>query len=149
MNKQLEQTKQFMKAFGQDIQSEPTLIDFEVARLRMNLIDEELRELLQAVLDNNLTEVADALVDLQYVLNGTVLAFGMQDIFDEMYDEVHRSNMSKLGPDGKPIYREDGKILKGPKYSKPNLIPILEKVKNQFKLDFTDYPSLSQFPKTK
>lgn len=135
MNKQLEQTKQFMKSFGQEIQSKPTIINTQTAQLRINLIDEELRELFNAVSDNNLTEIADALVDIQYVLSGTVLAFGMQNIFDEMFDEVHRSNMSKLGPDGKPIYREDGKILKGPKYSKPNLVPILEKGKNQFKLD--------------
>jgi predicted HAD superfamily Cof-like phosphohydrolase len=96
-------------------------------RLRFNLMDEENREYLEAVNNNDMVEVADALGDMLYILCGTILEHGMQHKIEEVFQEIQRSNMSKLGEDGKPIYREDGKVLKGPNYFKPNISGILEK----------------------
>jgi predicted HAD superfamily Cof-like phosphohydrolase len=95
--------------------------------LRFNLMDEENREYLEAANNNNLVEVADALGDMLYILCGTILEHGMQYKIEEVFEEIQRSNMSKLGEDGKPIYREDGKVLKGPNYFKPNIVAILDK----------------------
>ena len=95
--------------------------------LRFNLMDEENREYLEAAQNNDLVEVADALGDMLYILCGTILEHGMQYKIEEVFNEIQRSNMSKLGADGKPIYREDGKVLKGPNYFKPNIQGILEK----------------------
>lgn len=135
MNKGLEQVKQFMTAFGQPVLTTPQIPSDEVVQLRLKLLSEELNELVAAWKAGDLTECADALVDIDYVLKGAVHDFGMGEIFDELSNEVHRSNMSKLGEDGKPIHREDGKVLKGPNYSKPNLLPILEKGKDKLELD--------------
>lgn len=95
--------------------------------LRYNLMDEENKEYLEAATNNDLIEVADALGDMLYILCGTILEHGMQHKIEEVFEEIQRSNMSKLGADGKPIYREDGKVLKGPNYSKPNIQDILDK----------------------
>ncbi len=95
--------------------------------LRFNLMDEENKEYFEAANNNDLVEVADALGDMLYILCGTILEHGMQHKIEEVFEEIQRSNMSKLGADGKPIYREDGKVLKGPNYSKPNIESILDK----------------------
>ncbi len=89
--------------------------------MRYRLGNEELIEYFDACKDGDLIEVADALADQLYILLGTMISHGMQDVIEDIFDEVHRSNMSKLGEDGKPIYREDGKILKGPNYSPPDV----------------------------
>ena len=95
--------------------------------LRFNLMKEENEEYLEAAENNDLVEVADALGDMLYILCGTIIEHGMQDKIEEVFNEIQRSNMSKLGADGKPIYREDGKVLKGPNYFKPNIGDILDK----------------------
>jgi len=95
--------------------------------LRFNLMKEENEEYLEAANNNDLVEVADALGDLLYILCGTIIEHGMQYKIEEVFDEIQRSNMSKLGEDGNPIYREDGKVLKGPNYFKPNIDSILKK----------------------
>ncbi|PIB30675.1 nucleoside triphosphate pyrophosphohydrolase family protein [Maribacter sp. 4G9] len=95
--------------------------------LRFNLMDEENKEYLEAASNGDLVEVADALGDMLYILCGTILEHGMQHKIEEVFNEIQRSNMSKLGEDGKPIYREDGKVLKGPNYFKPDIASILEK----------------------
>jgi predicted HAD superfamily Cof-like phosphohydrolase len=99
----------------------------EKNRLRFNLMDEENKEYLEAANNNDLIEVADALGDMLYILCGTILEHGMQHKIEEVFEEIQRSNMSKLGADGKPIYREDGKVLKGPNYFKPDIQGILNK----------------------
>ena len=113
----------FMEVFGQQVNCEPTLRDRETQDLRIDLISEELEELQLAITNNDIVEVADALTDLLYVVYGAGHAFGID--LDECFMEVHDSNMSKLGEDGKPIYREDGKVLKGPGYFAPNLEEIV------------------------
>ena len=95
--------------------------------LRFNLMKEENEEYLAAANANDLVEVADALGDMLYILCGTIIEHGMQHKIEEVFDEIQRSNMSKLGEDGEPIYREDGKVLKGPNYFKPNIEAILDK----------------------
>lgn len=94
--------------------------------LRFNLMKEENEEYLQAAEDNDLVEVADALGDMLYILCGTIIEHGMQYKIEAVFDEIQRSNMSKLGDDGEPIYREDGKVLKGPNYFKPHIKAILD-----------------------
>ena len=127
MKKQLDAVKQFHKSFGLGIQEKPTIsISEEKKYLRYNLMKEENEEYLQAALNNDLVEVADALGDMLYILCGTMLEHGMQHKIEKVFDEIQKSNMSKLGKDGKPIYREDGKILKGPNYFKPNINKIIE-----------------------
>lgn len=100
--------------------------DKEVS-LRFELMDEENKEYLEAAKNNDLVEVADALGDMLYILCGTILSHGMQHKIEDVFNEIQRSNMSKLGEDGTPIYREDGKVLKGPNYFKPKLKIILDK----------------------
>lgn len=95
--------------------------------LRFNLMDEENKEYFEAANNNDLVEVADALGDMLYILCGTILEHGMHHKIEEVFEEIQRSNMSKLGADGKPIYRKDGKVLKGPNYFKPNIESILDK----------------------
>ena len=95
--------------------------------LRFNLMQEENEEYLEAANNNDLVEVADALGDMLYILCGTIIEHGMQHKIEEVFNEIQRSNMSKLGEDGQPIYREDGKVLKVPNYFKPNIKEILEK----------------------
>jgi len=116
--------KVFMDAFGQEVRSEPELPSKEVQDLRVDLIKEELEELIEALDNNDIVEVADALTDILYVTYGAGHAFGIN--LDDCFVEVQRSNMSKLGADGKPIYREDGKILKGPGFSEPDLARTLK-----------------------
>lgn len=96
------------------------------AQLRYDLMKEETEEYLEAVKNNDIVEIADALGDQLYILCGTILKHGMQDKIVEVFEEIHRSNMSKLGADGKPIYREDGKVLKGKNYFRPNIKNIIE-----------------------
>ena len=109
----------FMKTFGQELKVKPSLSSEKINKLRINLINEELEEFKEAMKNNYLKEVADALTDILYVTYGAGHAFGIN--LDKCFEEVQQSNMSKLGKDGKPIYNEDGKILKGPNYFKPNL----------------------------
>ena len=119
-----ELVEDFMLAFGQLVATTPQLVDRAVAELRISLIEEELDELREAVADNDLVGIADALTDILYVTYGAGLAYGID--LDECFLEVHESNMSKLGDDGKPIYREDGKVLKGPNYFEPDLGAVLD-----------------------
>ena len=114
----------FMNAFGQEVLTEPTLPSPELAKLRLELIREEVEELNVGIEGMDIVEIADALTDILYVVYGAGHAFGID--LDECYHEVHRSNMSKLGADGKPIYREDGKVMKGPNYFHPNLKDVLD-----------------------
>lgn len=109
----------FMTAFGQNVQMKPKLVDHDTSTLRYSLIAEELDEFGEAVEKDDLVGIADALTDLLYVVYGAGHAYGIN--LDKCFKEVHSSNMSKLGPDGTPIYREDGKVLKGPDYREPNL----------------------------
>ena len=109
----------FMKTFGQEVKTKPSLSGDKINKLRIDLIKEELEELTEALNKKDLLEVADALTDILYVTYGAGHAFGIN--LDKCFDEVQKSNMSKLGLDGKPIYSEKGKVLKGPKYFKPNL----------------------------
>ena len=113
----------FMKTFGQEVKTKPSFSSDKINKLRIDLIKEELDELKEAMDNNDLLEVADALTDILYVTYGAGHAFGID--LDECFMEVHESNMSKLGEDGKPIYREDGKVLKGPGYFPPNLEEIV------------------------
>jgi len=109
----------FMKTFGQEVKTKPSFSTDKINRLRINLIKEELDELQEAMKNNDLLEVADALTDILYVTYGAGHAFGID--LDKCFDEVQNSNMSKLGENGKPIYNDAGKVMKGPKYFKPDL----------------------------
>ena len=111
--------KTFMETFGQEVKSKPSFSSKKINDLRYNLIKEELDELKQAIDKNDLLEVADALTDILYVTYGAGHAFGIN--LDNCFSEVQNSNMSKLGTDGKPIYNEAGKVMKGPNYYKPDL----------------------------
>ena len=113
----------FMEAFGQKVELEPTWPDFNTRELRLELIQEEFEELSDAVADRDMVQIADALTDLLYVVYGAGHTFGLD--LDECFHEVHASNMSKLGEDGRPLHREDGKVLKGPNYFEPDLEGIL------------------------
>lgn len=122
MKKRLDAVAEFHKAFGLGINNTPTAnLGEPKNRLRFNLMKEENEEYLTAANEGNLVEVADALGDMLYILCGTILEHGMQDKIEEVFAEIQRSNMSKLGADGKPVVREDGKVLKGPGYSQPDL----------------------------
>ncbi|MDB9820097.1 nucleoside triphosphate pyrophosphohydrolase family protein [Candidatus Pelagibacter sp.] len=111
--------KTFMKTFGQEVKTKPSFSTDKINSLRYDLIEEELEELKIAMKNKDLLEVADALTDILYVTYGAGHAFGID--LDQCFDEVQNSNMSKLDENGKPIYNEAGKIMKGPKYFKPNL----------------------------
>ncbi len=128
MKKKIASVELFHKSFGLGV-SHSMKADLGAAKnkLRFNLMDEENKEYFEAAQNNDLAEVADALGDMLYILCGTILEHGMQHKIEEVFEEIQRSNMSKLGKDGKPIYREDGKVLKGPKYFKPNIQAILDK----------------------
>lgn len=118
----LEKVQEFHETYGLPVERQLNISDEKTNALRINLLAEELDELKDALAAGDLVETLDALIDLQYVLDGAFLSFGMQDLKEGAFDEVHRSNMSKLGADGKPIVRpEDGKILKGPDYFKPDI----------------------------
>ena len=111
--------KTFMQSFGQVVKDKATFPNEKIVKLRYDLILEELNELKEAIKDKNLKEVADALTDILYVTYGAGHAFGIN--LDKCFEEVQKSNMSKLGNDGKPIYNEQGKVMKGPNYFKPDL----------------------------
>ena len=115
----------FMTTFGQEVKKKSELSSEKINSLRISLIKEELDELTKAINENDILEVADALTDILYVTYGARHAFGVD--LDKCFDEVQKSNMSKLGDDGKPIYNENGKVLKGPNYFKPNLSKFLKK----------------------
>ena len=119
-----EKVGHFMKTFGQEVKTNSELSTEKINNLRINLINEELEELKKAIEDKNIIEVADALTDILYVAYGAGHAFGMN--LDKCFDEVQKSNMSKLGDDGKPIYNENGKVMKGPKYFKPDLSKFIQ-----------------------
>ena len=114
-----QKVKTFMRTFGQEVKLKPSFSTEKINDLRYNLIKEELGELKQAMDDKDLLEVADALTDILYVTYGAGIAFGID--LDKCFEEVQKSNMSKLGEDGKPIYNETGKVMKGPNYFKPDL----------------------------
>ena len=125
---ELNAVAKFHDAFGIESADSPSVdIQDQTILLRYNLMKEENEEYLEAAQKNALVEVADALGDMLYILCGTILSHGMQHKITDVFKEIQRSNMSKLGPDGKPIYREDGKVLKGPNYFKPDIAAILEK----------------------
>ncbi len=114
-----EKVRLFMKTYGQEVKNKAGFSDAKTNKLRIDLIKEELEELTEAMQDENLLEVADALTDILYVTYGAGHSFGID--LDKCFEEVQNSNMSKLGEDGKPIYNEAGKVMKGPNYFKPDL----------------------------
>jgi len=127
MKKKIAAVQAFHKAFGLGMKETPTAnLSKDKNLLRFNLMKEENEEYFEAANNNDLVEVADALGDMLYILCGTIIEHGMQHKIEEVFNEIQRSNMSKLGADEKPIYREDGKVLKGPNYFKPNIKEILE-----------------------
>ena len=114
-----EDVKTFMKTYGQEVKKTPSFPDGKIIKLRIDLIKEELNEFQEAINNKDLLEIADALTDILYVTYGAGHSFGID--LDKCFAEVQRSNMSKLGENGKPIYNEHGKVMKGPNYLKPNL----------------------------
>ncbi|MDP2686563.1 MAG: nucleoside triphosphate pyrophosphohydrolase family protein [Aequorivita sp.] len=127
MKNKIAAVSEFHKAFGLGMKETPTAnLGIEKNLLRYELMREENEEYLEAANNDDLVEVADALGDMLYILCGTIIEHGMQHKIEEVFNEIQRSNMSKLGADGKPIYREDGKVLKGPNYFKPNIQSILD-----------------------
>ncbi len=128
MKRKINAVELFHRSFGLGVSDTPKAdLGNEKNRLRFNLMDEENKEYYQAAQNNDLVEVADALGDMLYILCGTILEHGMQYKIEEVFEEIQRSNMSKLGSDGTPIYREDGKVLKGPDYFAPDIRSILGK----------------------
>jgi predicted HAD superfamily Cof-like phosphohydrolase len=128
MKNKIAAVTKFHTAFQLNMNTQPIAsIGEDRKKLRFELMKEENEEYLEAAQNNDLVEVADALGDMLYILCGTIIEHGMQDKIEEVFNEIQRSNMSKLGEDGAPIYREDGKVLKGPNYFKPNIAAILEK----------------------
>jgi len=117
--------KEFMATFGQEVKTKSRFPNKDIVNLRIKLIEEELEELKEAIKEKDLLEVADALTDILYVTYGAGHAFGIN--LDECFDEVQKSNMSKLGIDGKPIFNDKGKVMKGPNYFKPNFSKLIEK----------------------
>ena len=128
MKRKIKAVEEFHSAFGLGILHEPKAnLGKDKNQLRFMLMDEENKEYLEAANTGDLSEVADALGDMLYILCGTILEHGMQYKIEEVFEEIQKSNMSKLGADGKPIYREDGKVLKGPNYFRPDIQKILDK----------------------
>ncbi len=124
----LECVQEFHETYGLPVKNAPDISDAKTNALRINLLAEEVDELKEALETGDMVEVLDALTDIQYVLDGAYLSFGMQHLKMPAFEEVQRSNMSKLGEDGKPVVRaEDGKILKGPNYFKPDIAQFLNK----------------------
>jgi len=127
MQKQLKAVQLFHETYGLGISNELKAdLGNLKNELRFNLMKEENEEYLEAVQNNDIVEIADALGDMLYILCGTILEHGLQHKIEQVFDEIQRSNMSKLGEDGKPIYREDGKVMKGPNYFKPSFEAILK-----------------------
>ena len=128
IKKPIEAVTKFHESYGLGIEHTPKAnLPKNISELRFNLMKEENEEYLQATRDEDLIEIGDALGDMLYILCGTIIAHGFQDKMESIFDEIQRSNMSKLGADGKPIYRKDGKVMKGPNYFKPDLKKILLK----------------------
>ena len=128
IKKPIEAVTKFHESYGLGIEHTPKAnLPKNISELRFNLMKEENEEYLQAAQDQDLIEIGDALGDMLYILCGTIIAHGFQDKIESIFDEIQRSNMSKLGADGKPIYRKDGKVMKGPNYFKPDLKKILIK----------------------
>ena len=128
----LEQVQEFHETYGLPVEAAPKIDDEKTNALRINLLAEELDELKEALAAGDVVEVLDALTDLQYVLDGAYLSFGLHAVKTAAFDEVHRSNMSKLGEDGKPIRRpEDGKVMKGPNYFKPDIAQFVQSKKDK------------------
>lgn len=126
MQKQINAVKEFFTIFKISYREDPTADLGETkSMLRYNLMKEENEEYLEAVQNNDLVEIADALGDMMYILCGTIIEHGLQHKMEAVFDEIQRSNMSKLDVKGEPIYREDGKVMKGPNYSKPDFSEIL------------------------
>ena len=126
MKHQLNSVKKFHEVYKLNYSEKPTTeIGLDTIKLRFNLMDEENKEYFEAAKNNDLIEVADALGDMLYILCGTIIEHGMQNKIEKIFDEIQRSNMSKLNEDGNPIYRKDGKVMKGPNYFKPNIAKIL------------------------
>jgi predicted HAD superfamily Cof-like phosphohydrolase len=127
MKEQINAVIEFHTAFGIGHKENPTVFLGENKNLlRFNLMKEENEEYLEAAMNNDIVEVADALGDMLYILCGTIIEHGLQHKIEEVFNEIQRSNMSKLGEDGKPIYREDGKVMKGPNYFRPNFEEIFK-----------------------
>tara|TARA_Y100000385_G_scaffold236592_1_gene250746 strand:+ start:349 stop:738 length:390 start_codon:yes stop_codon:yes gene_type:complete len=127
MQKQIKHVEKFHDTFGIPNEYSPIAkVSKEIIALRHRLMAEENQEYLEAAMEGDTVEVADALGDMMYILCGTILSHGMQHIIEEVFEEIQSSNMSKLGADGKPIYRADGKVMKGPSYFKPNIKAVLE-----------------------
>lgn len=127
MKDKIKDVSEFHQAFGLGMKTSPTAnLGTAKNTLRFNLMKEENEEYLEAAEQGDLVEVADALGDMLYILCGTIIEHGMQDKIEAVFKEIQRSNMSKLGEDGKPIYREDGKVLKGPNYFKPDIAKVLD-----------------------
>ena len=126
MKDKIKAVQAFHTAFGLGYSQTPLdTLGVDKNNLRFRLMDEENKEYLEAAMAGDLVEVADALGDMLYILCGTIIEHGLQDKIEEVFAEIQRSNMSKLGADGKPIYREDGKVMKGPNYSPPDLAGVL------------------------
>jgi predicted HAD superfamily Cof-like phosphohydrolase len=119
-----EKVGDFMEAFGQEVLYIPTTPDFNLSALRLDLIEEEVQELRDGLANKSMLEIADALTDILYVVYGAGHAFGID--LDDCFHEVHSSNMTKLGADGRPLYREDGKVMKGPNYREPDLTKFVQ-----------------------
>lgn len=124
MKKAFEQLKEFHEIYDCHRSEKPNLPSQDVRDMRQRILEEEYTEYLDAEQDNNIVEIADALADIIYVAIGTAVAYGIP--IDKIFEEVHNSNMSKLGQDGKPLRREDGKVLKGPNYFRPNIKRIID-----------------------
>jgi len=127
MKKKLDSVAEFHEVFKIGNADKITLLDEKNYTLRFNLIKEENEEYLEACKNKDIVEIADALGDQLYILCGTILKHGLQHKIEEVFDEIHRSNMSKLDENGKPIYREDGKVMKSNRYFRPDIKKILEK----------------------
>ena len=127
IKKPIEAVTKFHNAFGLGLEKKPNAnLSKEISKLRFELMKEENEEYLVAAQKKDLIEIGDALGDMLYILCGTIISHGFQDKIEAIFDEIQKSNMSKLGTNGKPIYREDGKVLKGPSYFKPNIKKILK-----------------------
>ena len=126
MKNKFKAVEEFHEAFGLEYELKPVAkLSESKLKLRFDLMAEENEEYLAAAMNNDIVEVADALGDMLYILCGTILEHGMQHKIEAVFNEIQRSNMSKLGGDGKPIYRKDGKVMKGPNYFKPNILKII------------------------
>ena len=123
---QIKSVEQFNKSFGLTINKTPKVLSDSESNLKFALMQEELFEYKEACENHDLVEIVDAVVDMQYILDGIKIAHGLQDVFDDLFDEVHQSNMSKL-ENGKVLRRQDGKVLKGKNFFQPNLKKFLKK----------------------